>query len=183
MPRKLFLKNITIPSPCSADWNSMKGNDQVRFCEHCDLSVHNLSQMTRHQAERLVVSFKWTSLRSVCSRCGWKASVSGSWTETTSHQPSRLTHRSRSIHCDIECDQRSGPQLPRILQNWRSGYPGVADYFAADFSIRLRFQPGGYGNGPERRSHIRCDGRAFAAISRSWLSTYHPTPKRTIQNR
>jgi len=32
----------------------MKGNDQVRFCEHCDLSVHNLSQMTRHQAERLV---------------------------------------------------------------------------------------------------------------------------------
>lgn len=54
MPSKLFLKNLTIPSPCSADWNSMKGNDQVRFCEHCELSVHNLSQMTRHQAERLV---------------------------------------------------------------------------------------------------------------------------------
>ena len=54
MPPKLFLKNLTIPSPCSADWNSMKGNNQVRFCEHCDLSVHNLSQMTRHQAERLV---------------------------------------------------------------------------------------------------------------------------------
>ena len=54
MPPKLFLKNLTIPSPCNVDWNSMKGNDQVRFCEHCELSVHNLSAMTRHQAERLV---------------------------------------------------------------------------------------------------------------------------------
>lgn len=54
MPPKLFLKNLTVPSPCKADWNSMKGNDQVRFCEHCELSVHNLSQMTRHQAQRLV---------------------------------------------------------------------------------------------------------------------------------
>jgi hypothetical protein len=54
MPAKLFLKNLTIPSPCNADWNSMRGNDQVRFCEHCDLSVHNLSQLTRNQAQRLV---------------------------------------------------------------------------------------------------------------------------------
>ncbi|MBC8032193.1 MAG: hypothetical protein H7Z16_19070 [Pyrinomonadaceae bacterium] len=54
MPSKLFLKTLTIPSPCSVDWNSMKGNDQIRFCEHCDLSVHNLSQMTRHQVQRLV---------------------------------------------------------------------------------------------------------------------------------
>ena len=54
MPPKLFLKNLTIPSPCTSDWNSMKGNDLVRFCEHCDLSVHNLSQITRNQAQRLV---------------------------------------------------------------------------------------------------------------------------------
>lgn len=54
MPSKHFLKNLNIPSPCGANWESMKGNDQVRFCEHCDLSVHNLSQMTRHQAQRLV---------------------------------------------------------------------------------------------------------------------------------
>jgi hypothetical protein len=32
----------------------MKGNDQVRFCEHCELSVRDLSQMTRAKAERLV---------------------------------------------------------------------------------------------------------------------------------
>jgi len=54
MPSKNFLNNITIPSPCTADWNSMVGNDQMRFCEHCSLDVHNLSRMTRNQAQRLV---------------------------------------------------------------------------------------------------------------------------------
>lgn len=54
MAPKHFLNNVTIPSPCSADWNQMIGNDQVRFCEHCNLDVHNLSQMTRNQAQRLV---------------------------------------------------------------------------------------------------------------------------------
>ena len=54
MAPKNFLNNLTVPSPCSTDWNSMIGNDQVRFCEHCSLDVHNLSLMTRAQAERLV---------------------------------------------------------------------------------------------------------------------------------
>jgi hypothetical protein len=51
---KNFLKNVTVPTPCPANWDSMIGNDQVRFCEHCSLDVHNLSQMTRAKAERLV---------------------------------------------------------------------------------------------------------------------------------
>ena len=54
MSAKNFLHNLTIPSPCSADWNSMIGNNQVRFCEHCHLDVHDLSQLTRSQAERLI---------------------------------------------------------------------------------------------------------------------------------
>ena len=54
MAPKNFLNNMTIPSPCTADWSSMIGNEQVRFCEHCSLEVHNLSRMTRNQAERLV---------------------------------------------------------------------------------------------------------------------------------
>ena len=58
MAAKNFLKNVTINSPCSADWNSMIGNDQVRFCEHCSLDVHNLSALTRSQAERLVARSK-----------------------------------------------------------------------------------------------------------------------------
>ncbi|HEY8184728.1 MAG TPA: ankyrin repeat domain-containing protein [Pyrinomonadaceae bacterium] len=54
MAPKNFLNNLTVPSPCITDWDSMIGNDQVRFCEHCSLEVHNLSQMTRNQAQRLV---------------------------------------------------------------------------------------------------------------------------------
>lgn len=54
MAPKHFLNNLTIPTPCSADWNRMIGNDQVRFCEHCNLDVHNLSRMTRNQAQRLI---------------------------------------------------------------------------------------------------------------------------------
>jgi hypothetical protein len=53
---KTFLSNISVASPCKADWNSMSGNDQVRFCQHCNLNVHHLSMMSRNQAERLVAS-------------------------------------------------------------------------------------------------------------------------------
>src|SRR6267142_5191546 len=55
---KNFLNSLTIPSPCTADWNSMIGNDQVRFCEHCSLDVHNISLLTRSQAERLIARSK-----------------------------------------------------------------------------------------------------------------------------
>lgn len=41
---------INIPAPCDADWDSMTGNDQVRFCEHCSLHVNDLSSMTRRKA-------------------------------------------------------------------------------------------------------------------------------------
>ena len=54
MAPKNFLNNLAIASPCTADWDSMIGNEQVRFCDHCSREVHNLSLMTRNQAERLV---------------------------------------------------------------------------------------------------------------------------------
>jgi ankyrin repeat protein len=56
MSPKNKLDTIQIPSPCTADWDSMVGNRQVRFCEHCHLSVHNLSAMTRDRALRLVAN-------------------------------------------------------------------------------------------------------------------------------
>ena len=48
------LDQITVPAPCDADWDTMSGNDQVRFCEHCNLHVNDLSSMTRKNAMRLV---------------------------------------------------------------------------------------------------------------------------------
>jgi hypothetical protein len=49
-----LLDRLTVTSPCSEDWDAMTGNEQVRFCSHCDLSVHNLSEMTRREALALV---------------------------------------------------------------------------------------------------------------------------------
>jgi ankyrin repeat protein len=48
------LDRIKIEAPCEADWDSMIGNDKVRFCQHCNLHVNNLSAITRSQAQRLV---------------------------------------------------------------------------------------------------------------------------------
>lgn len=52
------LDDIRISSPCSAEWDSMTGNDRVRFCSHCNLSVHNLSAMSQREALRLVANSK-----------------------------------------------------------------------------------------------------------------------------
>lgn len=50
------LDNINITSPCTADWDSMIGNDVVRFCRHCNLNVHDISLMTGEEALALVRS-------------------------------------------------------------------------------------------------------------------------------
>lgn len=38
-----------IDKPCSQDWNQMTGDDKRRFCEHCQLHVHNLSAMSEKE--------------------------------------------------------------------------------------------------------------------------------------
>jgi hypothetical protein len=45
---------IKVASPCSAKWELMKGDDQVRFCAECHKHVYNLSAMTRRDAENLL---------------------------------------------------------------------------------------------------------------------------------
>ncbi len=50
------LDNIHIASPCSADWNEMFGDDRKRFCGDCKLNVYNLSDMTRREAENLLIN-------------------------------------------------------------------------------------------------------------------------------
>jgi hypothetical protein len=54
MPTHAEGLGLTVNSPCAASWESMAGDEQVRFCEHCEKSVHNLSAMTRKRALRLV---------------------------------------------------------------------------------------------------------------------------------
>jgi hypothetical protein len=58
MSAKDLLDTIRVESPCEVSWDSMVGNDQVRFCEHCNLTVNDLSQLTRKRALRLVRASK-----------------------------------------------------------------------------------------------------------------------------
>jgi len=48
------LDNLRVAAPCPANWDSMYGNDRVRFCGECQLNVYNLSEMSRAEAERLI---------------------------------------------------------------------------------------------------------------------------------
>src|SRR5947209_1210082 len=50
-----LLDRLYVANPCSADWNQMVGNDQVRFCNQCNLNVYNISAMTQQQAEALIL--------------------------------------------------------------------------------------------------------------------------------
>ena len=48
------LDAIDVASPCSASWDSMRGDERVRHCEDCQLNVYNLSEMTRDAARDLI---------------------------------------------------------------------------------------------------------------------------------
>jgi hypothetical protein len=50
------LDNIRIASPCSTDWEGMFGSERKRFCGECKLNVYNLSNMSKREAENLILS-------------------------------------------------------------------------------------------------------------------------------
>jgi hypothetical protein len=50
------LPQLKIASPCSADWDSMVGDERVRFCGQCNLHVYNISEMSRDAASALISS-------------------------------------------------------------------------------------------------------------------------------
>lgn len=80
---------ITIAAPCEADWEAMSGNDQVRFCDHCQLQVTNLSTMTRAQA----VQFMAQSRGRLCVRFVQRAGGE----IITKQIPQKLHHISRKV--------------------------------------------------------------------------------------
>jgi len=49
-----ILDDVRVASPCSASWEEMTGTDRVRFCQHCQKSVYNLSAMSRDEAAAFV---------------------------------------------------------------------------------------------------------------------------------
>jgi hypothetical protein len=49
------LDNIRVATPCSADWASMTGDERTRACAGCKKNVYNLSNLTREEAQALIV--------------------------------------------------------------------------------------------------------------------------------
>jgi hypothetical protein len=43
-----------IAKPCPKNWNEMSGDAKRRFCEHCQLHVHNLSAMSERERGEFV---------------------------------------------------------------------------------------------------------------------------------
>ena len=52
---KIPLNLIRVASPCNVAWDEMSGDDQSRFCGRCAQFVYNLSEMTREEAEALIL--------------------------------------------------------------------------------------------------------------------------------
>jgi hypothetical protein len=50
-----ILDNIRVASPCTADWTQMTGDERTRHCTKCEKQVFNLSEMTRAEAEALIL--------------------------------------------------------------------------------------------------------------------------------
>ena len=45
---------LRVASPCPISWEKMNGNDRVRFCQLCNLSVYNIAELTRREATALI---------------------------------------------------------------------------------------------------------------------------------
>lgn len=48
-------ERLQVSEPCSVEWDSMSGDERVRFCDHCQKHVHNLSELTPREALDLVL--------------------------------------------------------------------------------------------------------------------------------
>ncbi|HEX8737301.1 MAG TPA: carboxypeptidase-like regulatory domain-containing protein [Pyrinomonadaceae bacterium] len=54
--QKFDVNNLRVASPCSVGWETMSGDERVRRCQSCELNVYNIAEMTRKEAENLIVN-------------------------------------------------------------------------------------------------------------------------------
>jgi hypothetical protein len=48
------IDDVSVASPCTADWNKMVGNGRKRFCGACDQYVYNVEALTRAEVAALI---------------------------------------------------------------------------------------------------------------------------------
>lgn len=47
---------LQVASPCTADWNTMEGDDRCRFCSRCQKNVYNLEGLSETEIRELAGS-------------------------------------------------------------------------------------------------------------------------------
>ncbi len=48
--------SLKVLHPCTRTWDSLDGDTHRRYCDDCNLHVHNVSELTDHQARKLLAS-------------------------------------------------------------------------------------------------------------------------------
>jgi hypothetical protein len=54
MSNLISLDLIEVETPCSKDWNRMRGSDEKRFCDHCNRDVYDLGAMSEADVQNLL---------------------------------------------------------------------------------------------------------------------------------
>ena len=54
MNQKTSLDLIQIAAPCHVSWDTMTGDERQRHCQQCQLTVYNVSEMSRAEAEAFI---------------------------------------------------------------------------------------------------------------------------------
>src|ERR1051325_2983429 len=52
MSNRIPLELIEVETPCTKDWNRMRGSNEKRFCDHCNRDVYDLGAMSRAAEEQ-----------------------------------------------------------------------------------------------------------------------------------
>src|SRR5262245_23205560 len=65
MTQSSLVNNLRVASLCPASWDSMSGDNTVRYCELCHLNVYNFSAMTTAEVEKLLMTNEG---RRICGR-------------------------------------------------------------------------------------------------------------------
>jgi hypothetical protein len=54
MDANLLLSQMSVPTPCDMNWDSMRGDDRVRHCASCGKHVYNFTSMSPDEATSLL---------------------------------------------------------------------------------------------------------------------------------
>lgn len=66
--RRDRLDGLRVISPCAVPWESMRGDDAVRFCGKCSKNVYDVRSLTRQEALDLVEKAEGR----VCMQLSWR---------------------------------------------------------------------------------------------------------------